>query len=482
MGFYSLLRPIIYRLQPEQAHALSVGLLRLAGMLPPVGAGLRSVFRSFGPAHPVRAFGLDFANPLGLAAGYDKDGLAWRGLACLGFGHLELGTVTPKPQPGNPKPRVFRLVEDQAVINRMGFPGLGARFLAGRLGGKRPRGLVIGVNIGKNKDTPDEEAARDYVSLVETFAPLADYLAVNVSSPNTPGLRKLQERGALEKILAPVDAARSRLGRRVPVLVKLAPDLDDAGLDGALEAALGCGMDGIIAANTSVRRDGLRSPSAGETGGLSGAPLAALSQEFLAKVVRRLDGRLPVIASGGVMDAAGARARLDAGAALVQLYTGLIYAGPGLVKDILDSRRVGLAGDFANYQIGDAMHCQPVRAAEALKNPARGAFQIGVAGVVLDGHEGRAKQAADKTLPILGQSEGEREPLHGGKVIFRRGVDTGRSGAGLGGWQTRQRGPQRGVAAAVADKGQPAVRFEHAAELGPRRFGFKPVQRLAHRQ
>jgi dihydroorotate dehydrogenase len=307
-------------------------------MLPPVGACLRSIFRPRRPVHPVRAFGLDFANPLGLAAGYDKDGLAWRGLACLGFGHLELGTVTARPQPGNPRPRVFRLVEERAVINRMGFPGLGARFLAGRLGGKRPRGLVIGVNIGKNKDTPDEEAARDYVSLVETFAPLTDYLAVNVSSPNTPGLRRLQERGALENILAPVDAARrGHLGRRVPVLVKLAPDLDDAGLDGALEAALGCGMDGIIAANTSVSRDGLRSPSAGETGGLSGAPLAALSQQFLARVVRRLDGRLPVIASGGVMDAAGARARLDAGAALVQLYTGLIYAGPGLVKDILDS-------------------------------------------------------------------------------------------------------------------------------------------------
>jgi dihydroorotate dehydrogenase len=337
MDFYSLLRPMIYQLQPEQAHAVTVRLLRLAGQLPPVGAVLRAFFRPRRTVKPVRAFGLDFANPLGLAAGYDKDGLAWRGLACLGFGHLELGTVTRRPQPGQAKPRVFRLVEDQAVINRMGFPGLGAQFMVGQLGGKRPRGLVMGVNIGKNKDTPDAEAARDYVSLVETFAPLADYLAVNVSSPNTPGLRRLQDRDALEAILAPVDAARRGSGRRLPILVKLAPDLDDAGLDGALEAALGCGMDGIIAANTTVRRDGLRSLLAGETGGLSGAPLAALSQEFLAKVVRRLDGRLPVIASGGVMDAAGARARLDAGAALVQLYTGLIYAGPGLVKNILES-------------------------------------------------------------------------------------------------------------------------------------------------
>jgi dihydroorotate dehydrogenase len=338
MGLYTLLRPILYQLQPEQAHALTVALLRLAGDFAPARGVLHAIFRPRRALVSTRVFGLEFANPIGLAAGYDKDGLAWRGLACLGFGHIELGTVTPRPQPGNPKPRVFRLVEDRAVINRMGFPGLGAQFLAAHLGGKRPPGLVIGVNIGKNKDTPAEEAARDYVSLVETFAPLADYLVVNVSSPNTPGLRLLQDRTALEKLLAPVDAARcAYTRRRVPVLVKLAPDLDDAGLDGALEAALGCGMDGIIAANTTVWREGLRSRDGGETGGLSGAPLAPLSLDFLARVVRRLDGRLPVVASGGVMDAAGARSRLDAGAVLVQLYTGLIYSGPGLVKDILES-------------------------------------------------------------------------------------------------------------------------------------------------
>ena len=335
---YAHLRPLIYRLQPEQAHALTVSLLRLAGGLPPVAHLLRAWFRPRRPGPPVRVFGLDFANPLGLAAGYDKDGLAWRGLACLGFGHLELGTVTPRPQPGNPKPRVFRLVDDSAVINRMGFPGRGAGFLAARLKNRRGARVVIGVNIGKNKDTPDEEAARDYVSLVETFAPLADYLAVNVSSPNTPGLRRLQGRAALEGILIAVDAARRAAGpRRAPVLLKLAPDLDEAGLDGALEAALVSGVDGIIAANTTVSRPGLHSPLAGEAGGLSGAPLGALSLDFLARTVRRLEGRLPVIASGGVMDAAGVRARLDAGAALVQLYTGLIYAGPGLVKHILDA-------------------------------------------------------------------------------------------------------------------------------------------------
>jgi len=339
MQFYPLLRPLIYALTPEQAHAATIALLRLGGGLAPWL--LSAFFRPRRAGPPVEAFGLRFANPLGMAAGYDKDGLGWRGLACLGFGHIELGTVTPLAQPGNPKPRVFRLVEDKAVINRMGFPGKGADFLAGQMRGARPAGLVLGVNIGKNKATPLEEAAGDYTRLVERFAPLADYLAVNVSSPNTPGLRSLQSRQALEGILGPVNQARQeaarRLGRRVPLLVKLAPDLQDADLDGALEALLACQMDGVIAANTTLRRDGLRSPLAAETGGMSGAPLGEFSLGFLKKVVRRLDGALPVVASGGVMDAQGARQRLEAGAALVQLYTGLIYAGPGLVKQILDS-------------------------------------------------------------------------------------------------------------------------------------------------
>jgi len=276
-----------------------------------------------------------------MAAGYDKDGFGWRGLACLGFGHIELGTVTPLPQPGNPAPRVFRLVEDQAVINRMGFPGRGAAFLARRLRGPRPKGLVLGVNIGKNKNTPLETAETDYVSLVKTFAPLADYLAVNVSSPNTPGLRELQSRQSLTRILKPVHEARLlALGKKkkpTPIFVKLAPDLDDVDLDDALQAVLENNMDGVIAANTTLRRPSLASSLAAETGGLSGAPVGPISQGFLEKVVRRLDGRLPVIASGGVMNALDAQARLDAGAALVQLYTGLIYSGPGLVKDILNA-------------------------------------------------------------------------------------------------------------------------------------------------
>ncbi len=342
MSAYDRLRPWIYRLSPEQAHAITLALLRLAGALPPARALLRSWFQPHNAFSnpPVRAFGLDFPNPVGLAAGYDKDGLGWRGLACLGFGHLELGTVTPRPQPGNPRPRVFRLVEDEGVINRMGFPGRGASFMAQRLQGARPSGLVLGVNIGKNKDTPLEQAARDYLDLFATFAPLAGYLAVNVSSPNTPGLRSLQTRRALEGLLGPLAAAReeyARLaGRHVPLLVKLAPDLDEAGLDGALEAILACGMDGVIQGNTTLQRPGLHSSFARQEGGLSGRPLEALALASLRRTIACLDGRLPVVASGGILDPVGARLRLEAGAVLVQLYTGLIYRGPGLVREVLE--------------------------------------------------------------------------------------------------------------------------------------------------
>lgn len=338
---YKTFRPLIYRLTPEQAHTSTIAMLRLAGSLPPVAALLRAVFhaRKNGPA--VQAFGLQFPNPLGMAAGYDKDGLGWRGLACLGFGHIELGTVTPRPQPGNPKPRLFRLVEDHAVINRMGFNNHGAEFLAKQLHGPRPKDLILGVNIGKNKTTPLEEANQDYLSLMRTLAPLCDYLAVNVSSPNTPGLRSLQTRAALEDILRPLaqerEQQKTRLGRPVPVLVKLAPDLSDEELDGALEAVTGSEMDGVIINNTTISRPALRSQHASETGGLSGAPMTRLSLEMTCKVAKRLNGMMPIIASGGIMNAADAQARLDAGASLVQLYTGLIYEGPGLVKQILNT-------------------------------------------------------------------------------------------------------------------------------------------------
>ena len=341
MNLYPALRPLIYKLSPKQAHELTISLLRLAGAIPPVRGLLKLYFKPVQPGPQIKVAGITFANPLGLAAGYDKDALAWRGLESLGFGHLELGTVTPLPQPGNPEPRIFRLVEDKAVINRMGFPSRGAKFIARQLKNRKSGGLIIGMNIGKNKDTALEEAEKDYVPLVYRFAPLADYLAVNVSSPNTPGLRKLQEAGMLEKLLKPVAEERdrqiSRLGKAVPVFVKLAPDLEEAQLDSALQAIVDTGMDGVIISNTTISRPMLKSNLAGETGGLSGAPLTELNTRLVKISVQKLNGRLPVIASGGVMNAADAQAKLDAGAALVQLYTGLIYTGPGLVKEILDS-------------------------------------------------------------------------------------------------------------------------------------------------
>jgi dihydroorotate dehydrogenase len=334
---YRLIRPLLFRLDPERAHALTLNLIRLAGALPPLGAILRAWYA--GPEKPVQAFGLSFPNRVGLAAGYDKDGLGWRGLVTLGFGHIEVGTVTLRPQPGNPKPRIFRLPQNQAVINRMGFPGRGADFVRRQLTYPRPAGLILGVNLGKNKDTPLEEAAGDYLALMKIFAPLGDYLAINVSSPNTVGLRRLQARQELESLLNELNRERqaqeARLGRRVPLLVKLAPDLSAEELADALDVLQQTGMDGVIATNTTITREGIDGIHARETGGLSGAPLGQRSTQMIRQIHRHTGGNLPIIGVGGVMNAEDARQKLDAGAILVQVYTGLVYAGPGLVKQIL---------------------------------------------------------------------------------------------------------------------------------------------------
>lgn len=336
MDIYPFFRSLLFRLNPEQAHGLTLNLIRLAGSIPPVRSVLQKQFQP--PDHPVQVLGLTFKNPIGLAAGYDKDAVAWRGLASLGFGHIEVGTVTLRPQPGNPKPRLFRLPAEQAVINRMGFPGKGSVYAALRLVDERPPGLVLGVNIGKNKDTPLEMAEYDYLALLQIFAPLADYLALNISSPNTVGLRRLQERANLERLLGAVAQKRAeeqvKLNKHIPILVKLAPDLSDDALDDALAAILQSGMDGVIASNTTLSREGLNSPLAAEAGGLSGAPLRALSTQMVRKIADRTSGRLAIIGVGGVGDVASAKEKLDAGASLVQLYTGLIYQGPGLVKQI----------------------------------------------------------------------------------------------------------------------------------------------------
>ena len=340
MPLYPLLRPLLFALDPERAHALSLLALRWMGAVPP----LRALQRRALPRvdDPVDALGLRFPNRIGLAAGYDKDARGLWGLAALGFGHVEIGTVTPRPQPGNPRPRLFRLVEDRSVVNRLGFPSQGATAVAARLR-RRPADVVVGVNIGKQRETPVERAVEDYLELLETFAPLADYLTVNVSSPNTPGLRRLETGEELGKLLAPLARRRDELAigdgssaaksRRVPLVVKLSPDLAPDDLDAAVDAALAAGIDGIVATNTTLSRAGAVSPNADEAGGLSGALLTAPSTAALARVAQRVAGRAAVIGAGGVLDGADAMAKRAAGADLVQLYTGLVYRGPGLVRE-----------------------------------------------------------------------------------------------------------------------------------------------------
>ena len=357
---YPILRPLLFRLDPERAHQLTLNALRLAGVFAPAHWFLAQVYSA--PSKPVEAFGLTFRNPVGLAAGYDKDGVAIRGLETLGFGHIEIGTVTSLPQPGNPKPRIFRLVEDEGVINRMGFPSLGTEFVQTRLdpGNKvtiwervlgfpsrkaakprQKRQVILGVNIGRNKNTPSEEAVFDYLSLLQNFAPLADYLTINISSPNTPGMRRLQERDELERLLTHLHKQRlleqERLKKRVPLLVKLAPDLSAGEMDDALDVILRTRMDGVIATNTTLAREGLRSSLQSETGGLSGSPLRARSEAVLHQMVKRINGQIPIVSAGGIMSPEDAKRRLDMGATLAQVYTGLIYRGPGLVKEILQA-------------------------------------------------------------------------------------------------------------------------------------------------
>jgi len=338
---YALARNLLFKLEPETAHALALGAIARSGAFPPLRAAVAARF-SAPDAEPVEVFGLRFPNRVGLAAGYDKDGVGWRGLSALGFGHIEVGTVTPLPQPGNPKPRVFRLSDQRSLINRMGFPGGGAEAVAKRLGRPDTTEVVIGVNIGKQKTTPLEAAAGDYEQLMEVFAPLADYLAVNISSPNTPGLRRLQDPAFLGDLLGRIATRQAALadaaGSRVPVLVKLAPDLDRDQLRTAVDAVVEAGLDGIIATNTTVSRDQVVGhPRAVEEGGLSGAALSELSTRIVAAIADHLGGALPVVGVGGIMSPEDARAKLDAGATLIQLYTGLIYEGPGLVKRILQA-------------------------------------------------------------------------------------------------------------------------------------------------
>ena len=336
---YPAIRSLLFQLEPEIAHHLTLQLMRIGG-IQPINFILQILYSA--PSKPIEAFGLTFNNPVGLAAGYDKDGIAVRGLSALGFGHIEVGTVTPRPQPGNPKPRIFRLVEDEAVINRMGFPGKGAEFAFRQLSPlTKKQSAILGVNLGKNKKTPNEEAVFDYLELLSIFSPFANYLAINVSSPNTVGLRELQGHKALQALLTQLNEQRrlneTRLEKKIPLLVKLSPDLSDKELDEALGVILETGMDGVIATNTTLAREGLSSTRQAETGGLSGSPLRVRSEALLKKIVRRVDGRVPIVSVGGIMSPDDAKRRLNMGATLVQIYTGLIYRGPGLAREIVKS-------------------------------------------------------------------------------------------------------------------------------------------------
>ncbi|MEJ5240476.1 MAG: quinone-dependent dihydroorotate dehydrogenase [Anaerolineales bacterium] len=340
MKLYSLLRPLLFSLPPETAHRLTLQMLAIGGSFAPARWALEKLFAV--SSTPVQAFGLTFPNRLGLAAGYDKDAVAVRGLAALGFGHIEVGTVTPRPQAGNPTPRLFRLAEDQALINRMGFPSQGAERVAQRLQALRRQGArlpILGVNLGKNRETPLEEALQDYRTLMERFAPLADYLVINISSPNTIGLRRLQGAEMLRSLLHGLQQARRELPSCPPLLVKLAPDLTREELEDAIAVLLEEGIEGVILTNTTLERPSLRSPYAGESGGLSGAPLAERSRQMLEWVVQMVEGRMGIISVGGIMSAEEAHRRLEMGATLVQVYTGLVYQGPGLVRQILQSSR-----------------------------------------------------------------------------------------------------------------------------------------------
>ena len=319
--------PLLRRLDPESAHQLSLHALAF-GIAPSPPAP--------DPTRAVEVAGLRFANRLGLAAGYDKDAVAVETLSRMGFGHVEVGTVTPLPQPGNPRPRAFRLPEDGAVINRYGFNNQGHDAMHARLVRARERGVgaVVGVNVGANKDAEDRTA--DYGKGIRRFADVADYLTVNISSPNTPGLRDLQGAEALRRLLGMVSDARAG-GTHRPLFLKIAPDLDEAGLDDVVAEARRAEIDGLIVSNTTIARDGLKSPNAAEAGGVSGRPLMGPSTAMLATVRERVGGAMALIGAGGVFCAADARAKIEAGADLVQLYTGLTYRGPGLVREIVEN-------------------------------------------------------------------------------------------------------------------------------------------------
>ncbi len=355
---YKLLRALLFRLEAETSHRLALAALRRLYRVPGVSSLLRALYARRVPALPIEVMGLHFPNPVGLAAGLDKNAECVGPLAALGFGFLELGTVTPLPQTGDSRPRLFRLARHHALINRMGFPSVGLEvFLTNLRRAGRP--CLLGINIGKNRDTPLEQAADDYLQALRAVYAHADYVAVNVSSPNTPGLRALQTGGVLGRLLASLKAEQATLaaqhGRYVPLALKISPDLGDSELADISRLVRVHRIDAVIATNTTVARPGLaHEPLAQEPGGLSGAPLKALANDVIRKLYKHLRGEIPIIGVGGIETVEDAWEKLVAGAAILQVYTALIYEGPGLVRKIVE----GLA------QKTEAMGCR--RLAEAV--------------------------------------------------------------------------------------------------------------------
>ena len=336
---YSLLRPALFSLDAETAHGAGLRALELAHR-----TGALSLVNRVPAPLPTTAFGLQFPNPVGLAAGLDKNGEHIDALFALGFGFVEIGTVTPRPQAGNPKPRLFRLPEHQAVINRMGFNNAGVDALVANVRRARRDAGLLGINIGKNKDTPNEQAHLDYLACLEKVYPLADYITVNISSPNTAGLRELQEERALRELVEHLREAQERLagvhGKRVPMLVKVAPDLSDADVDAAARVLADLKVDGVIATNTTINRDAIVGhPLASEAGGLSGAPVLDKSTAVLRRLRARLPESIPLIGVGGITTGADAAAKMSAGAAMIQLYSGLVYRGPELIGEAVEAIR-----------------------------------------------------------------------------------------------------------------------------------------------
>ncbi|HTJ79355.1 MAG TPA: quinone-dependent dihydroorotate dehydrogenase [Rariglobus sp.] len=344
MGFIyeQVVRRALFELDCEPAHEIAVGAMQRLGRVTPLCRVMEAANRLPSSLYrPVEAFGLKFPNAIGLAAGFDKNAQAWPAAAALGFGHVEIGTVTALAQPGNPAPRMFRYPEQEALINRMGFNNEGAQAVADRLAkqpGPGKRRIPLGINLGKSKVTPLEEAVADYLTSFALLADHADYLVLNVSSPNTPGLRQLQDVKPLRELLGAIMAAnRERAakngGALLPVLLKIAPDLTFPQIEGALEVITEFGLSGVIATNTTLARPGYFE-AVGQAGGLSGAPLRAHSTNIISYISKITHGRLPIIGVGGIMDEASAGEKMDAGATLLQVYTGMVYRGPFFARDL----------------------------------------------------------------------------------------------------------------------------------------------------